>query len=210
MEFFSQLLDFVSSRNVFQRRLNFLLWRGIIIFVFQGCTQKLAKMLIIKYRYGRLARIIANSRPSYFMSEDKELEAIKQKKLAELQRVASARATMSGLAEPIVLTDSNFASEIAKYPIMLIDFWAPWCGPCRIVGPIIDQLAKEYSGRVVFGKLNVDDSQVVASSLGIQSIPTMMIVKGGKVADVIIGALPKAQIEMKLNQQLSGGSSIYG
>jgi thioredoxin 1 len=167
-------------------------------------------MLIIKYRYGRLARIIANSRPIYCMSEDKELEAIKQKKLAELQRVASARATMSGLAQPIVLTDSNFASEIAKYPIMLIDFWAPWCGPCKIVGPIIDQLAKEYSGRVVFGKLNVDDSQVVAGSLGIQSIPTMMIIKGGKVADVMVGALPKAQIEMKLNQQLSSGSSIYG
>ena len=143
------------------------------------------------------------------MSGDDELEAIKQKKLAELQRVASARATMAGLVEPVVLTDSNFASEVAKYPIMLVDFWAPWCGPCRMVGPIVEQLAREYSGRVAFGKLNVDDNQMVAGSFGIQSSPTMMILKAGKVVDVIVGALPKAQIEMKLKQHLAGGS-IYG
>jgi thioredoxin 1 len=143
------------------------------------------------------------------MSEDDELEAIKQKKLAELQRAASARATMSGLAEPVVLTDANFASEVSKYPIMLVDFWAPWCGPCRMVGPIVEQLAREYSGRVAFGKLNVDDNQMVAGSFGIQSIPTMMIMKAGKVVDVIVGALPKAQIESKLKQHLAGGS-IYG
>lgn len=142
------------------------------------------------------------------MNEDSELEAIKQKKLAELQKAASARATMSGLTEPVVLTDSNFASEVTKYPIMLVDFWAPWCGPCRIVGPIVEQLAREYSGRVAFGKLNVDDNQMIASSLSIQSIPTMMILKSGKVVDVLIGALPKAQIEMKLKQHLASGS-IY-
>jgi thioredoxin 1 len=143
------------------------------------------------------------------VSEDVELEVIKQKKLAELQRVASARATMSGMTEPVVLTDSNFATEVAKYPIMLVDFWAPWCGPCRIVGPIVEQLAKEYSGKVAFGKLNVDDNQMVAGSFGIQSIPTMMIVKAGKVVDVMVGALPKAQIELKIKQHLAG-SSIYG
>jgi thioredoxin 1 len=143
------------------------------------------------------------------VSGDDELEAIKQKKLAELQKVASARATMAGLTEPVVLTDSNFASEVARYPIMLVDFWAPWCGPCRMVGPIVEQLAREYSGKVAFGKLNVDDNQMVAGSFGIQSIPTMMILKAGKVVDVIVGALPKAQIEMKLKQHLAGGS-IYG
>jgi thioredoxin 1 len=143
------------------------------------------------------------------VSEDDELEAIRQRKLAELQKVASARATMSALSEPVVLTDSNFASEVAKYPVVLVDFWAPWCGPCRMVGPIVEQLAREYSGRVVFGKLNVDDNQKVAASFGIQSIPTMMILKAGKVVDVMVGALPKAQIEAKLRQHLAGGS-IYG
>jgi thioredoxin 1 len=144
------------------------------------------------------------------MSSDDELEAINQRKMAELQKAAAAKAMMSALIEPIVLTDSNFRSETAKYPLMLVDFWAPWCGPCRMVSPIIEQLAREYSGRVAFGKLNVDENQMISASFGIQSIPTMMIFKNSKAADVIIGALPKAQIEMKLKQQLSSNSSIYG
>ncbi len=143
------------------------------------------------------------------MSDD-ELEMIKQRKMAELQKAAAAKAAMSAINQPVVLTDSNFNSEVSKYPVMLVDFWAPWCGPCRMVAPVIDQLAREYSGRVVFGKLNVDENQVVAGSFGIQSIPTMMIFKAGKVVDVIIGAMPKAQIEMKIKQQLSGNTEIYG
>lgn len=143
------------------------------------------------------------------MSSDDELEAIKQRKMAELQKIASKKAMMSALTEPVVLNDSNFKTETAKYPIMLVDFWAPWCGPCRMVSPIIEQLAREYSGRVAFGKVNVDENQMISGSFGIQSIPTMMIFKDGRVVDVMIGALPKAQIEMKIKQQLSD-SSIYG
>jgi thioredoxin 1 len=143
------------------------------------------------------------------MSFDDELEAIKQKKLAELQKAAAAKATMSSLTEPIVLTDSNFRSEVTKYPLILVDFWAPWCGPCRMVSPIIEQLAKEYSGRVAFGKVNVDECQMTAASFGIQSIPTMMMFKNGKAVDVMVGAMPKGQIEMKLKQQMSGNGSIY-
>ncbi len=144
------------------------------------------------------------------MSVDDELEAIKHKKLAELQKEAATKAMMSSITEPIVLTDSNFASEVTKYPIMLVDFWAPWCGPCRMVSPIIEQLSREYSGKVAFGKVNVDENQRIAASFGIQSIPTLMIFKGSKAVDVIIGAMPKAQIEMKLKQQLlSKSDSIY-
>jgi thioredoxin 1 len=144
------------------------------------------------------------------MSSDDELEAIKDKKLAEFQKEAATKALMSSITEPIVLTDSNFASEVAKYPVMLVDFWAPWCGPCRMVSPIIEQLSREYSGRVAFGKVNVDENQRIAASFGIQSIPTLMIFKGSKAVDVIIGAMPKAQIEMKLKQQLlSNNDSIY-
>ena len=144
------------------------------------------------------------------MSLDDELEAIKHKKLEELQREAAAKAVMSSITEPTVLTDSNFGSEVAKYPIMLVDFWAPWCGPCRMVSPIIEQLAKEYSGKIAFGKVNVDDNQRIAASFGIQSIPTLMLFKDGKAVDIIVGAMPKAQIEMKLKQQLlSKNDSIY-
>lgn len=142
------------------------------------------------------------------MSDD-ELEAIKQKKMAELQKVAEARAVLSSITAPVHLTDSNFASEVARYPVLLVDFWAPWCGPCRMVGPIIEQLAREYSGKVVFGKLNLDENPRVAGTFGIQSIPTMMIFKNGKTVDVIVGAMPKGAIEAKLKQQFSNGS-IYG
>lgn len=143
------------------------------------------------------------------MSSDDELEAINQRKMDELQKAAAARAIMSTLTEPLILTDSNFKVEVAKYPIMLVDFWAPWCGPCRMVSPIVEQLAREYSGKVAFGKVNVDENQMISASFGIQSIPTMMIFKNGKAVDVIIGALPKVQIEMKIKQQLSN-SSLYG
>ena len=144
------------------------------------------------------------------MNSDDELEAIKNKKLAELQKEADTKAMMSSITEPLVLTDSNFASEVTKYPVMLVDFWAPWCGPCRMVTPMIEQLSREYSGRVAFGKVNVDENQRIAASFGIQSIPTLMIFKGSKAVDVMVGAMPKAQIEMKLKQQLlSNNDSIY-
>ena len=143
------------------------------------------------------------------MSSDDELEAIKQKKLAELQKAAATKAMMSSLTEPIVLTDSNFASEIKKYPLMIVDFWAPWCGPCRMVSPMIEQLAREYSGRAAFGKVNVDENQRIAALFGVQSIPTLMIFKFDKVVDIMIGAMPKAQIESRLKQQLSNNDSIY-
>ena len=144
------------------------------------------------------------------MNFEDELEAIKHKKLAELQKEAATKAMMSSITEPIGLTDSSFANEISKYPIMLVDFWAPWCGPCRMVSPIIEQLSREYSGKVAFGKVNVDENQKIAASFGIQSIPTLMIFRNGKAVDVMVGALPKAQIEMKLKQQiLSNNDSIY-
>jgi thioredoxin 1 len=144
------------------------------------------------------------------MNLDEELEAIKHKKLADLQKEAATKAMLSSIAEPIVLTDSSFTSEVTKYPIMLVDFWAPWCAPCRMVSPIIEQLSREYSGKVAFGKVNVDENQRIAASFGIQSIPTLMIFKGSKAVDVMIGAMSKAQIEMKLKQQLlSKNDSIY-
>jgi thioredoxin 1 len=137
------------------------------------------------------------------MSSDDELEAIKQRKMAELQKAAAGKAMMSALTEPVVLTDSNFKNEVAKYPIVLVDFWASWCGPCRMVSPIVEQLSREYSGKVAFGKVNVDENQMISASFRIQSIPTLMIFKNGRVVDMMIGALPKAQIEMKLKLQLA-------
>ena len=141
---------------------------------------------------------------------DEEILEIKQRKLKEMQKKATMRSTMNSITRPIVLTDLNFREEISKYPVMLIDFWAPWCGPCRMVSPIIEQLASEYAGRVVFGKLNIDENQMVPRSFGIQSIPTMMILKNSRVVDILVGALPKAQIETKLRQHLLDSKNTIG
>ncbi len=108
------------------------------------------------------------------------------------------------MSEPIALTDDNFADEVIESdkPV-LVDFWAAWCGPCRMVGPIVEELAGEYEGKVKVGKVDVDAAQKTAGEYGIRSIPTILIFKGGKVADQIIGAVPKAQIVEKLDAALS-------
>lgn len=135
-------------------------------------------------------------------SNDEEIEAIKQRKMAELQKALASNTAMSSIKEPITLSDSNFKNEVSKYPILLIDFWAPWCGPCRMISPMIEQLAREYTGKVVFGKVNIDENRMITQSFGIQSIPTMIIFKNGKAVDIIVGAIPKVQLETRLHQQV--------
>jgi len=99
---------------------------------------------------------------------------------------------------PIEVTDVSFKDALAKYPRILVDCWAAWCGPCKMVSPIIDELAKDYAGKIVFGKLDVDNNSGTATEFGIMSIPTLLIAKDGKVIDRIIGAVPRQEIESKL------------
>jgi thioredoxin 1 len=102
--------------------------------------------------------------------------------------------------KPITITDDNFETEVlrSENPV-LIDFWAAWCGPCRIIAPIVEELADEYSGKAKIGKLDVDDNQQTAIKYGVRSIPTLLIFKGGELKETIIGAVPKGQIVQKLN-----------
>ena len=105
--------------------------------------------------------------------------------------------------KPVTITDANFESEIIKSNIpVLIDFWAAWCGPCKVIAPIVEDLAKEYDGKVKVGKVDVDNNQQTAIKYGIRSIPTLLIMKNGKVNNTIVGAVPKAQIVQKLKAVL--------
>jgi thioredoxin 1 len=110
------------------------------------------------------------------------------------------------LAAPLILNDSNFAQAVEKYPLLVVDFWAPWCGPCRILGPTIEQLARDFAGKVIFGKLNVDENPQVAGAFGIQSIPAVAIFKNGQIVDGFVGVASKSQIQSKLSQYVDGAA----
>ena len=103
----------------------------------------------------------------------------------------------------VEITDGNFESVVKNSDkVVLVDFWAEWCGPCRMVGPIVEELAKEYEGKAVIGKLNVDNNPNVSMEFGVRNIPTILFFKNGKVVDKQVGAVPKAQLAAKLQAQL--------
>lgn len=137
-------------------------------------------------------------------SEDHELAKIQRKKMDQLLlRIQTQEKPNENLySKPILLTDTNFTSEVTKAKLIVVDFWAPWCNPCKMVGPLIEELATEYAGKVVFGKMNVDENQMVPRSFGIQGIPTLMIFKNGKAIDTLVGAYPKSQIESKFRPHI--------
>ena len=100
---------------------------------------------------------------------------------------------------PVTVTDATFASEVERSPVpVLLDAWAPWCGPCRMIAPIVDQLAAELAGQVRVAKLNVDDNPVTAGRLDVRSIPMLLVFKGGREIDRIVGVQPKAEIARRV------------
>jgi thioredoxin 1 len=131
---------------------------------------------------------------------DEELEVIRRKKMEELKNGAGKGAQWP--TEPVVVKDADFEAFVAKYSVVVIDCWAPWCGPCRMVAPIVDALAKEMSGKVAFGKLNTDENPAIPNKFNISAIPTLLVFKNGKLADRIIGAMPKDQLSAKIKKSL--------
>src|SRR5664279_4897838 len=101
-------------------------------------------------------------------------------------------------------TDANFKKEVlGSEKLVVVDFWAPWCGPCKMVSPIIEELAKDYAGKVVVGKMNVDDNQEVSGTYGVMSIPTVMVFKGGKPIQSLIGAQGKQTYQREIDKALA-------
>ncbi|MFA5862499.1 MAG: thioredoxin [Candidatus Thermoplasmatota archaeon] len=122
---------------------------------------------------------------------DAELRALRDQRLAEAQRAARTPRQYA----PIILTDETLADAVASTDLLVVDVWAPWCGPCRVIGPILDDLARELAGTVTIGKLNADENGVTMARYGIMGIPTMLVFKRGKLVDKIVGAAPKSVLK---------------
>ena len=134
------------------------------------------------------------------MSEDFEEEYIKARMLQRI--IESAKRLQTYPSEPVEISDADFESFIKKYDRVVVDCWAAWCRPCHMIAPIINELAKKYHGKIVFGKLNVDENRRVALRYDIMSIPTILIFKDGILVDRIVGALPKQLLEAKIRRAL--------
>ena len=133
---------------------------------------------------------------------DLELEKIRQKKMEELMRKIPGEEKTGWPNEPVPITDETFQETVQRYPLVVIDCWAPWCAPCLMIAPIIEEMAKDYTGKIVFGKLNIDEAQGIAMKYGIMSIPTLLIFKNGKLVDQSIGAMPRQMLEPKIMKYL--------
>jgi len=141
------------------------------------------------------------------MSEDEELERIKKRKMEEMMRKVSDGAEeeappMKPLGKPVDLTDATFKKFVEGNSLSVIDCWAPWCGPCQFVSPVVEELARDYVGKISFGKLNVDENQRGAAQYGIRSIPTLLVFKKGKLVDQIVGAMPRQMLEPRITRHL--------
>jgi thioredoxin len=131
--------------------------------------------------------------------KDAELRNIREQKLKELKTTMKREPAQN---TPLILTDATFQDTVKAHSLMLIDCWAAWCGPCRMIAPVVDELAKDYAGRITVAKLNVDENPKTAEEFCVVSIPTLLIMKNGNEVDRIIGVCPKQVIEEKLQKHM--------
>ena len=136
------------------------------------------------------------------MVVDAELEELRKARMVKLMNTTTENTEKpAGVTVPV--TDASFEQFVADNKLVLVDAWAPWCGPCRMVGPVLDQIAAEQAGNVTIGKLNVDENRAVSMKFKIMSIPTMLVFKDGTLVDSMVGALPKPQIEAVLKKHMN-------
>ncbi len=137
--------------------------------------------------------------------KDADIEPLleKRRKQLEAERAAQAKSGPGAGGNFVELTDSNFDSVLKGQRLMLVDFWAPWCGPCRWVSPVLEEIAKENEGRLVLGKMNVDENPRTSYRFGVQGIPTIVIARNGTVVDTIVGAAPKETLMARIRPHIS-------
>lgn len=136
-------------------------------------------------------------------SLDEELERIKASELkALLSRMSGKESGLTETGKPTDLSDATFKDFVEKNTVSVVDCWAAWCGPCRMVAPIVEELARTYTGKISFGKLDVDKNPQVPMQYGIMSIPTLLVFKKGSLVDRIVGAMPKPVLEKQITKHL--------
>jgi thioredoxin 1 len=128
-----------------------------------------------------------------------ELKEIRKHKMEELGQKVGEEVTGE---KPVEITDESFDQVLKDSPAIVVDFWAPWCMPCLALSPVIERLAKKYAGKVVFGKLNIDENRKIAARFGITAIPTLLFFKKGKQIDRVIGTVAQAVLEQKIKKLL--------
>jgi len=133
-----------------------------------------------------------------------ELDEIRKKKMekmmSDISKSPGPEVTLPD--KPIVVTDETLESAASQYPLFILDCWAEWCGPCRMIAPVLEEIAKELSGKVVIGKLNVDQNMATANKYRISAIPTLLVFKEGKLIDKMVGAYPKTTLAAKISKYL--------
>src|SRR5512136_2975383 len=132
---------------------------------------------------------------------------VPQERIGQKAKCGKCGATFTAIetisSRPVTVTDANFAAEVLHAPLLvLVDVWAPWCGPCRMIAPVIEELTQEFAGRLKVAKVNSDENQFTASQYHIQGIPTLLFLKNGQLVDQIVGMTPKPQIIKKIQQIL--------
>jgi thioredoxin 1 len=131
---------------------------------------------------------------------DEEIKKIEQAKMNEMTRKVIQREEKQYFDKPVTVSDATFKDTIKNNAAVVLDCWAAWCGPCRMIGPIVEELAKDYCGKILFGKLNVDENIEVTTEYQIMSIPTLLVFKNGKLVDRIVGAMPRPMLERRITR----------
>jgi thioredoxin 1 len=127
-----------------------------------------------------------------------EDEHVVKKKLKEMRAREHGQKTET----PIIVTDNTLSQIIKEYPLVVIDCWAEWCGPCHMIAPVVEELARDYSGKIVFGKLNTEENRMSANKYNIMSIPTLLVFRNGKLVDQVVGAMPRQELEPEITKHL--------